>query len=74
MELKLGLYNFTPTEYGQMLADSNLSTCSALLVSGALESCKGIIDSYTPTAYFTQTMKDAMSAELTKYITLVAGL
>jgi hypothetical protein len=68
------LNSFTPTQYAEMLADSNLSFCSQLLISGALESCKGIIDYFTPTSYFTNDMKVAMSAELQKYITLVGNL
>jgi hypothetical protein len=66
--------SFTPTEYGQMLTDPELSMCSALLISGALESVKGIIDAYAPTAYFTNDMQTALSAELQKYITLVSNL
>jgi hypothetical protein len=68
------LNTFTPTQYGQMLSDSDLAFCSQLLISGALESCKGIIDAYTPTEYFTESMKSGMSAELQKYITAVGLL
>ena len=68
------LNHFTPTQYGEMLADSDLAFCSQLLISGALESVKGIMDAYTPTSYFTADMQSAMSAELQKYITMVGSL
>ena len=65
---------FGPTEYGQLLTDADLSLANLLLLNGALETVKGIVDSYVVTLYFTQGMKDALSAELQKYITLVASL
>ena len=65
------LNSFTPVQYALMLADSDLAFCSQLLISGGLESVKGIIDSFTPTAYFTESMKSALSSELQKYIDLL---
>jgi hypothetical protein len=68
------LHSFTPSQYGQILTDTDLAFCSNLLISGALESCKGIIEAYTPTEYFTEDMVSGMSLELDKYITLANSL
>ena len=68
------LNSFTPVQYAAILSDSDLAFCSQLLISGGLESCKGIIDAYTPTDYFTAGMQSSLSAELAKYIALAKAL
>jgi len=66
--------NFTPTEYGQMLADEELYLANTLLLNGALETVRDIVTYYTPTDYFTESMKTALLAEMQKYIALVNTL
>ena len=63
--------NLTVSDYEQMLSDATLTILDRLLLNGALESAKSILDSYSPTAYFTVTFQSALSGKLAEYITQV---
>ena len=56
------------SDYESMLEDATLTILDRLLLNGALESAKGILDSYTPTSYFTADFQTAVSAKLAEYI------
>jgi len=60
--------------YENLLTDELLTKLDRLLLSGALETCYGLLGLYTPTSYFPQTFKDKLMAELTKHIATVNAL
>jgi hypothetical protein len=63
--------NYTPVEYGQMLADENLYIANILLLNGALETVRDMISAYEPTAYFTAEMRDELVGVLNAHIASV---
>jgi hypothetical protein len=63
--------NLTVSDYESMLGDPTLTILDRLLLNGALESAKGILDSYSPTAYFVEGFKTTLSAKLAEYISQV---
>ena len=59
------------SDYQQFLADPDLTMMDRLLLNGALETVKGMVDAYTPTSYFTVDFQTAISARLAEHIAQV---
>ena len=65
------LNNLTVEDYEFMLSDPTLTVLDRLLLNGALESSKVILDAYVPTFYFSSDFKNSLSSKLDEYITQV---
>ena len=63
--------NLTLQDYEAMLGDVNLTMLDRLLLNGALQSSKSILDAYTPTSYFNSSFISSLSSKLQEYINQV---